>query len=268
MINLSPTQITTWATCHHSWGLQYLERRARPPMGMVAKWGILLHNLVEHAAVCIMRGEDWIAPRPEEYMESLIASAEAAGESADPLQIRKSFDRVIVHVENFRGQYLPRLQPAAVEEGWEWFLTDPETGLEVKVYYRGDLRDHRRFWIDHKLKRTIPKDRGSVPSADLLEQMILVSACPETDDACLQLYAKDGPKQCVIPLGLTTGPAPRFPNRDALVDATARIVLGVARGIASEDSAPTGVWTERWGRQTCYYCSWKTAGACRYQGGS
>jgi len=266
-LRLSPSQISAWCVCHYAWYLQYQERRARPPMGTIPGFGIMLHNLLEHLTRCVMNGERFQPPKVEDYLESMYQSAQAAGENMTEAETRRQIELVISHLEVFRGAYLPKLRPVAVEEGWNWNLEDSETGDAVTVYCRGDFRDERGFWLDHKLKSKVPSDRGSVPAADLLEQMILTSACPETSEAYLQVYAKTGRKQVVIPLRLTSGAGALYPDRAALVDATVRMVLGFARGIRAGDDAPTGLYTERWGRQTCYYCDWRKSGACKYQGG-
>lgn len=180
-------------------------------------------------------------------------------------EARAQLELVLSHVEVFRAAYLPQLRPVAVEEAWIWKLEDE--AVECEVYVRGDLRDKRGFWVDHKLKNKVPSDVSTVPAADLLELQIQAAACPETKDAVAQIYAKGGRKQAVIPIGLTTGPSPRYGDAQAMRDETARIVCGVAAGMRAGDDAPTGLWTERWGRQTCFYCDWRKIGACKYAGG-
>ena len=264
-IRLSPSQISAWCACHYDWSLQYVQKRKRPAMGTIPKFGIILHNLLEDAVRCQILGEEYRPGRVEDYLDSILTTAEAAGEEMTEREARGQLEHVLSHVEVFRAAYLPKLQPVAVEESWEWALED-EAGACV-VFVRGDLRDARGFWVDHKLKNKVPSDVSTVPAVDLLELQIQAAACPETKDVVAQIYAKGGRKQAVIPLNLTGGRTPRYPDAQALRDETARIVCGVAAGMRAGDDAPTGLWTERWGRQTCYYCDWRKIGACKYAGG-
>ena len=264
-VRLSPSQVSTWCACHYAWALQYVQRRRRPVKSTIQTFGLILHHVLEDVVRCQIAGTEYRPVQVEDYLDSVLSVADAAGESLTEQAARAQLDMLLSHVETFRAVYLPRLQPVAVEESWEWRLEDGRGTCVVLV--RGDLRDARGFWVDHKLKNKVPSEAAGLPAADLLELQIQAAACPHTQDAVAHVYARGGQRQVVVPIGLTTGKTPRYASAEALRDETARIVCGVAAGIRAGDDAPTGLWTERWGRQTCYYCDWRKIGACRYAGG-
>jgi len=259
-MKLSASQIAKYAVCQYAWYLDYVEKVPRGPVPMIPMTGIILHNYLEVATVCAMGHDRWVDIPVEEVVERLKKAADECGEYLpDPVKDAKM---ILSHVDTWRGAFLPKLQPVAVEKWYSKTYT-MDDGEEIEFNCRVDMEDRRGFLVDHKLKNKVCRTRETVPAADLME-MVLHAATAGVRSAALQVYGRNGKDCVVVPLFLTTGSAPLFQDTEAMDAFAGNVIFAVAQGIRAGNCAPTGLYTERWGKSACYYCDHRKNKTCYY----